>query len=421
MYFQRRGDKFSFIYYDTTLGKNVRLKSSEIPSSVRTEIDAEEFCKRFDRKYDSLQRRLSEKMKWKTHFFNFEKTLERFQASRKEDAPNSWQADEYYFNYYILDFFLNQKDENNLNNWHFHFEDFRDYLSTVRPLKQRVGKKCLAYATRNSIIKSLNAFLRFMWRRREVEAEYKCRYFSKSLIARKSMESVIPEDHQKIIYERLKSENPMAADMFWVALNTGLRLNELLGLSLADFFPGEPSYKPLLMSLKNLSLAPIGYLLLESQPSNSVVLRDPTGKVIRKPLKGKKLIGEHENRTVPIFDKQTFNILARLWNKQRTRREQGHYGDSPADYLLFDGLNKNVYSNALKKAQRSLKTKFTPHDTRHTYSTWLAEVSAGNFMLCKIILGHSNLDVTLRYIHMQERMQRELRRNQQLNQVIECI
>ncbi len=421
MYFQRRGDKFSFIYYDTTLGKNVRLKSSEIPSSIRSEVDAEEFCKKFDRKYDSLQRRLSEKMKWKTQFFNFEKTLERFQISRKEEAPNSWQADEYYFNYYILDFFLNQKNENNLNNWHIHFEDFRDYLSTVRPLKQKIGKKCLAYATRNSIIKSLNAFLRFMWRRREVEAEYKCRYFSKSLVARKSLESVIPEDQQKIIYEKLKSKNPMAAHMFWVALNTGLRLNELLGISLADFFPGEPAYKPLLISLKNLDLTPLGYILLESQPSNSVVLRDTTGKVIRKPLKGKKIIGEQENRTVPIFDKQTFNTLAQLWNQQRCRREQERHGESPNDYLLFDGLNKNIYSNALKKAQRSLGTKFTPHDTRHTYSTWLAEVSAGNFMLCKIILGHSNLEVTLRYIHMQEKMQRELKKAQLMMASIQTI
>lgn len=421
MYFQRRGDKFSFIYYDTTLGKNVRLKAAEIPSNIRSEIDAEEFCKKFDRKYDSLQRRLAEKMKWKTQFFNFEKTLERFQTSRKEEAPNSWQADEYYFNYHILDFFLNQKGENNVNNWHFHFEDFREYSSSVPPLKQKIGDKRLSSATRNNIIKSLNTLLRFLWRRREVEAEYKCRYYSKSLISRKSIESVIPDDQQKTIFERLTTDNPLAADMFWVALNTGLRLNELLGLSRADFFPGEPVYKPLLMSLKSLSLTPIGYLLLESQPSNSVVLRDSSGKVRRKPLKGKRIIGENENRTVLIFDKQTFNILASLWNEQRAKREQGRHGESPNDYLLFDGLNKNIYSNALKKAQRLLRTKFTPHDTRHTYSTWLAEVSAGNFMLCKIILGHSNLDVTLRYIHMQERMQRELRRNQQLNQVIECI
>lgn len=421
MYFQRRGDKFSFIYYDATLGKNVRLKSSEIPSSIRTEIDAEEFCKKFDRKYDSLQRRLSEKMKWKTQFFNFEKILERFQKSRKEEAPNSWQADEYYFNYYILDFFLNQKNENNLNNWHFHFEDFRDYLSTVRPLKQKVGKKCLAYATRNSIIKSLNAFLRFMWRRRDVEAEYKCRYFSKSLVERKSLESVIPEDQQKIIYERLKSENSIVSDMFWVALKTGLRLNELLGLSLADFFPGEPAYKPLEMSLRNLNIQSLGYIVLESQPADPVAVRTDSGNVIRKPLKGKKRISDSENRTIPILDKETFNTLARLWNTQRDLLEKKKYGNDPKDYLLFETLNKNVYSNALKRAQKNLRTKFTPHDTRHTYSTWLAEISAGNFMLCKTILGHSNLDVTLRYIHIHERMARELKRSDLLNQPLEMI
>lgn len=37
MYFQRRGNKYSFIYYDTKRKKNVRLKSSEIPSSIRSD------------------------------------------------------------------------------------------------------------------------------------------------------------------------------------------------------------------------------------------------------------------------------------------------------------------------------------------------------------------------------------------------
>lgn len=53
MYFQRRGNKYSFIYYNTKLRKNVRLKSSEIPSSIRSDKDAEEFRKTFDRKYDA--------------------------------------------------------------------------------------------------------------------------------------------------------------------------------------------------------------------------------------------------------------------------------------------------------------------------------------------------------------------------------
>lgn len=421
MYFQRRGNKYSFIYYDTKLKKNVRLKSNEIPSSIRSDNDAENFCKKFDRKYDALQRRISKKLKWKTLFYDFEKTLERFQKSRQEEAPNSWQADEYYFNYYILDFFLNQKLENNVNNWHFHFEDFRDYLSEVTPLKQKSSERKLAYSTRNNIIKPLNAFLRFLWRRREVEGEYKCRYFSKSLIARKSLESVIPEDQQKVIYEKLKFENPLAADMLLVALNTGLRLNELLGLSLADFYPGAPAYKPLAMALQNLGMKALGYIVLESQPVDPVVVRTDSGIVKRKPLKGKKRISDSENRTIPIFDKETFNTLARLWNTQRDLLEEKQYGNDPKDYLLFQALNKNVYSNALKKAQKTLRTKFTPHDTRHTYSTWLAEVSAGNFMLCKTILGHSNLDVTLRYIHIQEKMNRELKRSGLLSQPIEMV
>jgi len=42
MYFQRRGDKFSFIYYATTLGKNVR---SEIGARSTRSIDVGIFQK----------------------------------------------------------------------------------------------------------------------------------------------------------------------------------------------------------------------------------------------------------------------------------------------------------------------------------------------------------------------------------------
>lgn len=142
----------------------------------------------------------------------------------------------------------------------------------------------------------------------------------------------------------------IAANMFLVALNTGLRLNELIGLSLADFYPGEPVYKPLTMALQNLGMKALGYIILESQPADPVSIRTDSGIVKRKPLKGKKRISDSENRTIPILDKQTFNTLARLWNTQRDLLEKKQYGSDPKDYLLFQGLNKNVYSNALKRA-----------------------------------------------------------------------
>lgn len=411
MYFQKRGDGYSFIYYDEKRRKNVRLRQSEQPP-IRNDAEAKLFCTQWEAKLDALRTRIKRRLEWENKFHNFRNLLTWYEAARKEDAPNSWGSDVYALEYYVFPYFLEVKKANNLNLWPLYFEEFRDHLLTVEPLKKKTSTKTLAYATKNNLIKALNAFIYMLHRRQLIEKREKCRYFSKSKVNRKNEESVLPESAQQQIFENLKSNYSEAAIFFWISLHTGMRLNELLGLSLADFFAGSFKNKPLEETLKPYGMVVFGYIALDSQPKNHLRIRDPiTCKVERKPLKGKRAISHSNGRIIPIFERTAFNYLVGLWNQQQFFFHEKRCGQNPSDYLLFPKLNKNTYSSALRKTQVDLAyTKlFTPHDTRHTYSTWLAEVTGGNYTVCKMILGHQSIDITQRYVHLSAQIHKSLR------------
>lgn len=422
MYFQKRNALYSFIYYDTTLGKNVRLKKSEQPS-VRSDEEAERFCRAWDSKYDSMKSRIERRIQWQNHYFQFEELFELYLKVRQEEAPNSWEADSYFLKYYAFHFFLDLKKARNANFWAGYFEEFRDWLLITKPLKKKKGHQALAYATKNNIIKSLNTFLLFLHRRRLIERLEKCRYFPKSKVRRKDEEAVILEEEQRAIFQSLKNIRPEAAVFFWVSLKTGLRFSEQLGLSLADFFDSHFKTETLRNTLQPHLLYPLGYLSLDSQPKNSRKPRTETGEVLRKPLKHKKRISHEDSRVIPILDKETFNYLVGLFNRQQFQFSKGSYGENPKNYLLFETLNKNIYANALRRAQKEIKRShfFTPHDCRHTYATWLAERTQGNFMLCRLILGHANLDITLRYTHLGAQIHKNLQVKDQVSRPMEVL
>lgn len=415
MYFQKLGQKYSFLYYDSVNKRNVRLRLSETPN-ITSDEEAEAFCKRWDRKIDATKNRIKRRLEWQNRHHDFVKLLEIYEVAHKEEAPNAWESDQFYLEYYVFPFFLEKKNCNNLNLWCDYFEEFRDFLLTVKPLKTKRGQQTIAYSTKNNIIKTLNTFLLIMHRRKYVELIEKCRYFPKSKVNRKNEESVILPELQTTLFQTLKPINSEAAVFFWISLNTGLRMNELFGLSLADFFAGASSNRPLEDALKPYGLKSYGHLVIESQPKDHHKARGDNGKVLRKPLKQKKRMGHAESRVIPIFDKQTFNFLVGLFNAQQFNFMQRCYGDDPKDYLFFESLNKNIYSNALRSAQKRLRFArfYTPHDTRHTYSTWLAEQTGGNYTLCRLILGHESIDITLRYTHLSAQIAKDIRIKSQL-------
>lgn len=409
MYFQRRGNHFSFIYYDTTLKKNVRLHQ-QFTLGIDTEEKARAFCKDWDQKMDALKMRLQRKHAWKNRYHDWIRLLETFEKVRKEEASNSWDSDVFNLESYIFPFFLEKMNLTNLRTWEGYLEDFRDYLLECPAVRQKGKDTKLAYASRNNIISSLNAFLLMLYRRREIDRLVKCRHFPRWRLNRKNDESVMSPEQQQSLFLSLKTLDSEAALFFWISLHTGLRLNEMLGLSLSDVFTGEVENIALKNALKPFQMPYFGYIVLESQPLSSTHLR-LGHRVPRKPLKGKKSISYENARMIPIFDKQTFNYLASLRNTQATHYQLGRYGSNPQDYLLFENLTKGRYSRLLRLAQERLlcSQRFSPHDTRHTYSTWLVQETGGNFQLCQMILGHSELETTQRYVHVNAQLNRRLK------------
>lgn len=420
MYFQKVNNRFSFVYYDTKLKKNVRLNKFEHPN-IQSEADAILYCKKWDAEHDAMKTRVRRKLEWSKKFFDFSRLLTIYENAKKEDAPNTWQDCSNNIKYYVFPYFLSLKNENNINNWSFHYEAFRSHLEKTESMKKKGLRKTLAYSTINHIINSLNGFVEVMYRWRFIERKDKCRHFPSSLLTQRSEDAVIDPKLQHLIYSSLRFRDERSADFFLVSLHTGMRLNELMGLSLRDFHCGEINSDFMKRALKPYRMIPYGYITLESQPKSRADLRTDKGEIERKPLKGKKSIDHEDCRIIPIFDKRAYNTIVKLWNLQRVSYEQNKYGYNLSDYLLFDGLKASTYYNNLIKVQQKLKISklFTPHCTRHTYSTWLADRTGGNYTLCRMILGHTDVEMTMRYVHINSRIRRQMNSKEQLKSSIE--
>jgi integrase len=417
MNFMKLGSRYSFVYYDKALRKNVRLRKDQTPL-ITTEAEAIQFCREWQSKHDAQRTRIENIAKNVSKYHDFNQLFEIFKKDRLQEAPNTVECDTTYLRLYVFDFFLTRRKLNNPSLWPNYFEEFRDHLLEVDKVRNQDSQHLkLAYSTKNACIRVLNAFLSVLYRRNKVLELKKCRYFPKNKLNARNESSVISEPQQKIIIEKLNKFDPLAADMFFVALHTGLRMNELLGLSIADVFEGFVKDEFLTNALKSVELKPVGFLQIDSQPKG----RRIGSQVPRKPLKGKKTIGAENIRTIPILETSVFNVLIRRFNEQQALFQKGTWGPNPKDYLLFDGLNKNNFSNALRKAQKGLDMNFTAHCARHTYSTMLAMKTGGNFALCRMILGHTSLDITLRYVHLASQLQKNLHVAQNLSQPMKMI
>jgi hypothetical protein len=149
----------SFLYYDAKLKKNVRLRKTEIPSDIVTDEQANAFCSLKSAEHETARLRIQRKLEWRTKFYDFNELMGIFTVEIKKMAPNSWENNIYFLEQYALPFFLQNKQCNNLNNWHIYYDEFRDWLETARTVK---GDRPLAYSTKNHVISALNTFMVIM-------------------------------------------------------------------------------------------------------------------------------------------------------------------------------------------------------------------------------------------------------------------
>jgi integrase len=427
---QQIGWRWRFEKYNPETKRNDVVPIKQIPEHIRNSqnrSEVEAYAKSQSALEDSIKFRAEKLIEWQNEYHSFEKYVSDFTEFQKSKAPNNWQNDVYYLTHYAFGFFLSESNINNINSWHMFFEDFKNWLKSIKPMKAR--KEHLKINTQAKIINSLNAFLKFAHTKGWVDVLHKCPSYKREETLTVTVDDLFREEEIQPIYHALLKIRATSADLFLVLSHSPLRINEALGLCI-DFLSegnieGAKSSK-IHYGLEKYSLGNYhGFICLENQPAKDCIrITEPwtdrfnykweTNSVPRKPLKLRKTIDSSYYRYMPIYDLNTWNILVKRANEALDQFDKRIYTSNSKDYLLFDGLTAAMFYNDLTKALEQLKLKHrSPHKTRHTYLTWLYDKISEDTFLAEKIGGHRDKRDIERYNHIREQIGRE--RQQQIN------
>lgn len=431
----RKGNVYySFLVYDSKTGKNVRLKKSDIQNKfgrdITTEEEALEVESSLKAEFDSARERFKRQLEWQEKYYNFKSLLDEYTKRQKRKSPYGYKNSVHYLKYYVLPYFLNIAENNNINNWHLSYRDFKDWLEDKACLIRDSSKK-ISYSSKNHAIKSLNTFMRHLKEEGIVNQFHLCEAFDESKLNEKSIDDVISENESWIIYKRLKEQgHTNEAEFFLMLYWTGMRFNEGLGVSLADIYKGEISRE----SLKNLLRRNLifcvsdedipdnhlycyfGFFTLSSQPDNGgskSIVRDKNDQILRKPLKMKKAINERNTRIIPIICEELWKILcARAKRAYKRWKNNHHLSRNKSDYLLFENITQTTSMLRLKEAFEKSDLRYRSwHCCRHSRGTFL-HGKTGDKELTMQWLGHASEKVHNKYIHTYEGLMREIKAKQ---------
>lgn len=415
MFIGRRIDRngevyYSFSYDHPQTKKRIRLKKSEHPHFT-TEDEAREWALSQNAQRQARLAYLTKRESWKKTYYDFDKLFVKYESYLEEKQPRSYATYLAYFENHALAFFLGERKASNVNNWHVLFPDFRDWLKA----RKQKGGALLAATTKNHIIVSVNNFLAMLMERGLMDAESyrKCSLFEVGEENMKGAECVISPSEFQTIKAKLRAENKDAAEAFTVLYNTGMRLNEMLGINMAFLYPDEVSDARLTRELVKAEKEKYyGYIHLMHQPFDKHMKRKKDGSIKRAPLKGRKTISHKNARIIPIFDKDTWNILVDRYEEQAKLLKKQEWGTEEVNYLLFDGLAVSTFTAAVQKAYSGTSFEIkTPHDCRHTYATMLIGETGSPF-LARLLLGHRKEAVLERYNHIYEQLSQNAQKNQ---------
>lgn len=418
------GIRWRFEVYNAKNSRNEPVPVDQVPKHIRESQDrsvVEAYCNSQAAILDSIKHRAEKLRKWKEDYHDFKVYLEKFTIFQREKAPNSFENDLFYLENYAFGYFLSISSLNNLNLWHHSFDEFRTWLKTIKPLKQR--KKSLALNTQIKIIKSLNRFLHFCFSKGWIEQQPKCPAYSREETITVTADDTFKDEEVPLICKALNEIRPISRDYFIFLLNTGLRENEGLGISfdwvLGEKIDGQKSGK-IHDALCKYDLGKYhGYICLESQPAlASIRISDSwtdrhgkrwtSGSIPHKPLKLRKRIDPKYFRYIPIFDPTTWNIIVDRAEKARALHAKGIHGKDPLAYPLFDGLTASMFYCDLAKALVALNLKHrSPHKTRHSFLTWFYDKVSDDLFLADKIAGHRDRRDIERYCHLSEQIGRE--------------
>ncbi len=181
---------YSFIGYDPRIGTAVRLKKSEVPLDINTDERAAEFSRLKSLEMSAVRRRIRERLEAQRKFRNFDNLIDVYTKEAKQSAPQSWKNNLYYLQLYVLPFFLKEKQCSNIFDWPLFFEEFKEWLKSVKPLKGQ--KNQLAFSTMNHCVSALNAFMTALKKHRLITNLEKCNKFPEYLLNKRGVDVGFP-------------------------------------------------------------------------------------------------------------------------------------------------------------------------------------------------------------------------------------
>jgi integrase len=418
-----RSDRSGNHYYSVTYvdgeGKRRRLPKS-VCFQLKTFSEAKAFAKSESAKAATRKDYVQKKLEWRRQYLDFPAQLDKYQKWQEQRAPNSFESNVHYLEHWIFPFFLTQKGLNNPNDWHMYLREFVDWLQASGIHEVGKKKKSLAASTVNNIAKTLNTFFRFLIEYGKIDPQNvrKCYTIPEHKLNHRGLDDVISEREMKSVYDRLIDISKPTAEFFIVLWSTGMRFSELFGLPITSLFPAPVQNSDLHEEFQKAGLSYHGYLVLDSQPQHDDRRREQDKSIKRKPLKSCKVISDKHARTIPIVDKQIWNILASRYKLEVRRWENREYTKDKQDYVFFDDLEWNRAVNSLRRAYKELGINPKPfHCCRHSYTTLLVGKTR-NFFLVRAITGHKKDKSFERYLHIYEKMARENRQNEQTIELI---
>lgn len=422
---QAAGWRWIFYRYNPTKKRNDKIPKSAIPPHIWNSLNEDEvraYCRSQAAINDVIRDRSRRRLEWQNKYHNFNELLNDFAEAHKLAAPNSWKNDIHYLRNYVFAFFLVEKMANNLNHWPLLREDFRIWLGKVKPLKTSLTK--LSLNTQNKAINAMNRFVEHLSKKQKCETVAPMDLHSRDRLPEVTIDELFQDNEIQIIYEALLEIRPVSAKLFITLVRTGLRINEALGLCLKFIYPGNiEGGKTSDKVHNNLIKCGLGnyygYICLESQPATEEIrvsetftdrngIRWDTDSIPRKPLKCRKKIEPKNNRLIPIFDKQAWNILVDAWNEQIGLFQQKSHGSNNHNYLLFEGVTASMfYIDMMKVFEITKLKKRSPHKCRHTFLTWFYGETLEDLFLAEWVGGHRDKRSLEVYSHMREQLGRE--------------
>ncbi|MDD9951566.1 MAG: site-specific integrase [Zetaproteobacteria bacterium] len=406
---------YSLSYTDKVTGQRKRVSQARIKmlfgGELKTRREAERAAKTLRPEYESRKERVRKTTLGIRRSERRRELLLHYSERQRKVAPNSYMVSVHNLKCYVFVYFFEERGIHDLSKWYLYFENFKSWLENQATSVRNPGRR-LAYRTMNHCVAALNTFLRHAYRRRDIEDLHLCERFPEHLCGMRSAEDVITVPEMEQIVGCLQRRGwPLEATFFKLLYKTGLRFNEAMGLSLADVHEGSLAGTLLGEKLVQHGMETYGYLVLSSQPSHAARrLRNKSGVIVRKPLKGQRVIDDKNARLVPIIDEGLWDEITALYNAQVSAYEEKTWGEQLDQYPLFEPIERNLSMRRLNQvyAQLGLRRR-TWHCCRHSCATNVLGAT-GDLMLARMWLGHKSEKVIERYVHVHEQMIREVKK-----------